>query len=43
MQIPNLRSSYEKVGEIVIICRITHHRDGRFGGEVHFALDLTSV
>ena len=23
--------------------RITHHRDGHFGGEVHFALDLTSV
>ena len=81
MQIPNLRSSYEKVGEIVFfgqilerLCqeakalgfqrivlettstwseviafykrfgfRITHHRDGHFGGEVHFALDLTSV
>ena len=23
--------------------RITHHQDGHFGGEVHFALDLTSV
>ena len=23
--------------------RITHHRDGHFGGEVHFALDLISV
>lgn len=22
---------------------ITHHRNGHFGGEVHFALDLTSV
>ena len=23
--------------------RVTHHQDGHFGGEVHFALDLTSV
>ncbi len=23
--------------------RITHHRDGHFGGEIHFALDLASV
>ena len=22
---------------------VTHHQDGHFGGEVHFALDLTSV
>lgn len=23
--------------------RVTHHQEGHFGGEVHLALDLTSV